>query len=64
MTALKKRLAAPEITLNEMPMDLRRYVLAKQAEIKIKKGIGKYSLQSTIYKIIEEHQKMSLMQTA
>lgn len=59
MTAFKKRLAAPEITLDEMSIELRRYVLQKQADIKIKKGVGKYSLQSTIYTLLEEHKKWS-----
>ena len=57
VTAFKKRLAAPEITLDEMSLELRRYILQKQADIKIKKGVGKYSLQSTIYTLLEEHKK-------
>lgn len=43
----------------EMPSDVRAYVLQVQTDIKIKKGLGKFSQQLTIFHIIREHQKVS-----
>ncbi len=40
--------------LKDFPIDVRRAVLLKQAEIKADKNQGKYSLKSTLIRIIKE----------
>ncbi len=45
----------PVFPLKDMPLEVKQYILKVQAEIKIKKGISRYSQESTIYKIIREH---------
>ena len=46
----------PIIKIN-MPLEERKHVLKYQAELKIRKGIGSYSQQSTIFAIIREHEE-------
>lgn len=43
----------------DMPEDVRKYLLKIQMEIKLKKKVGKYSQQLTIYQIIREHQQFT-----
>ena len=38
----------------DMPKDIKKIVLDKQAEIKINTGIGQLSQQDTIFRIIKE----------
>ena len=45
--------------LIDMPPDVRAYILKVQADIKIKKGLGKFSQQLTIFHVIREHQKVN-----
>jgi hypothetical protein len=45
----------------EMPDDVRAYVLLIQAELKSKKGNGKFSLQLTLNHIIRDHKKNTLL---
>lgn len=40
------------LLLKNFPPDIRKYLLKVQMEHKIEKGIGQYSLESAIYKII------------
>ncbi len=42
----------------EMPKEIRSYVLLLQAELKIKKGNGKFSQQQTISQIIREYKEL------
>lgn len=41
----------------QMPDDVRKYVLKIQGELKVKKGLGKYSQQLAIFQIIREHKE-------
>jgi hypothetical protein len=41
-----------------MSPDVRKYVLAVQAELKVKTGNGKFSQQQTITHIIKEHREV------
>lgn len=41
--------------LKNMPMDIKKYILKVQGEMKVKKGLSRYSQELTIYKIIKEH---------
>lgn len=43
----------------EMPEDVRKHVLRFQAELKIKKDLKKYSLQTTIYAMLREHAELT-----
>ena len=43
--------------LKNMPLDIMDYLLKKQLEIKLEKGIKQYSLEQTIYKIIREQKE-------
>lgn len=43
------------LTLKEMPMDVRKFVLKIQGEIKNEKCIGQYSMEHTVYKLLREH---------
>jgi hypothetical protein len=45
------------IQLNEIPKDIKQYILKIQGEIKTRKAIGVYSLQQTILQIIREHRE-------
>ncbi len=43
----------------EMPKEIRNYILKTQADLKIKKGNGKFSQQQTITAIIKEHMELT-----
>lgn len=45
------------ILIQEIPTDLKKYILLIQGEIKTQKGVGQYSQQSTILQIIREHRE-------
>lgn len=47
----------------EMPKDIRSYVLTLQADLKVKKGNGKFSQQQTISLIIKEHKEFTKQKT-
>ena len=44
----------PAINLKEIPIDVMKIILREQGKIKSEKGIGQYSLEQTIYKLIRE----------
>lgn len=46
----------PKINV-DMPLDVRKYVMRSQTEMKIKKGVSQYSLQLTIFNLIREHEQ-------
>ena len=41
-------------TLSTVPVDVRKIILAEQQKEKEKKGVGQYSIQMTICKIIRQ----------
>ena len=43
------------LLLKNVPLDIRRYLLQIQGNVKVAKGVNQYSLEQTIYKIINEH---------
>lgn len=43
------------INLKEVPLDIRKYILKIQGEMKCEKGISQYSISQTVYKIIRDH---------
>lgn len=45
------------LLLKDFPLDVRKFVIKIQGEIKYEKGISQYSMEHTIYKIIKEHPK-------
>lgn len=45
--------------LQNIPEDVKRYILQVQGEIKCKKGISQYSQQLVIFQIIREHKEFS-----
>lgn len=47
------------INLKDVPLDVRKYVLKIQGEVKAEKGISQYSIYQTIYKIIKEHKEFN-----
>lgn len=47
------------VHLKNMPEEIRKYILLIQGNVKANTGRGKYSLESTIYKIIKEHQYLT-----
>ncbi len=47
------------LLLTDVPMEIKKYLLQIQGNIKIEKGINQYSLEQTIYKIIKEHKEKS-----
>ena len=47
------------INLKKIPENILRYLLKVQWEAKSAKRISQYSLEKTVYKIIEEHEAMS-----
>lgn len=47
----------PTIPLKEVPLDVRKYMLKIQGEIKEQKGISQYSLCQTVFKIIRDHRE-------
>lgn len=48
------------IYLEKPPENVYKYLLKIQGEVKSSKGIAVYSLEKTVYKIIEEHEKQNL----
>lgn len=47
------------ITLKNIPENLHRFLLDKQADIKVDKGVGFYSLEKTVYKLLDDHLKLT-----
>lgn len=47
----------PVLPLKDMPTDVKNFLLDIQADIKKKKKVGQFSLESTIYHIIREYKK-------
>ncbi len=45
------------IYLEKPPEAVYKYLLKIQGEVKSSKGIAVYSLEKTVYKIIEEHEQ-------
>lgn len=41
------------LLLREMPIEIRKYLLKIQGQIKVDKGISQYSLESVVYKVIQ-----------
>jgi len=48
---------AKSITLKSIPPEIYRIVQREQSLIKEKKGIGKFSLESTFYKMIRDYDR-------
>lgn len=48
----------PAINLKEVPIDVLKIILIEQGKVKLEKGIGQYSLEQTVYKIIREFNKI------
>lgn len=46
-------------TLKNIPKDVLKYILKMQGEIKQTRGIGQFSMESTVYKIINEHKELT-----
>jgi len=46
------------LILRDLPLDVRKYILKLQGEIKAERGVCQYSMPLTIYKIIREHQAL------
>ena len=59
---IREKKEFPTLPLKEMPLDVRKYVLQVQGNMKAKKGISQYSQQLTIYQIIREHKVFSEQQ--
>lgn len=49
----------PTLPLKNIPIDVRRYILKIQGEIKTKKGVSQYSQPQTIFQIIREHKEFT-----
>ena len=47
------------LILKDLPLDVRKYILKLQGEIKAEKGVCQYSMPLTIYKIIREHKEFN-----
>lgn len=47
----------PLLKSKEVPLEVKKYILKVQGEIKHQKGLGKYSLHATIVQIIREHKE-------
>jgi len=45
------------LLLTNVPVDILNFLLKKQSETKIKKGINQYSLEKIIYDIINNYKK-------
>lgn len=45
-------------TLKNIPPEVLKYILKMQGEIKQTRGIGQFSMESTVYKIINEHKEL------
>lgn len=43
------------LSLKDVPMDILKFILKAQFEIKSNKCIKQYSLEQTIYKLLREH---------
>jgi hypothetical protein len=41
--------------IKDVPDDVLKFVLKRQGDNKVKKGISQYSLSQTIFQIIKEH---------
>lgn len=48
---------AKSYTLKQIPNDVFKIILKEQNQIKEKNGIGKYSFESTIYKMIKDYDR-------
>jgi len=48
------------LLLKNLPLDVRKFIIKMQGEIKYEKGISQYSMELTMYKIIKEHPKFAL----
>jgi len=48
-----------EIKLKKIPPEIKRFIIQMQAEIKEKKNVCMYSMESTVYSIITEHPKFN-----
>lgn len=48
---------AKTYTLKQIPKDVFRIVQKEQNQIKEKNGIGKFSFESTLYKMIRDYNK-------
>lgn len=48
----------PAINLKEVPIDVMKIVLREQGKLKAEKGIGQYSLEKTVYKIIRDFKEI------
>ncbi len=46
-------------TLKKIPDDVLKYILKMQGVIKEQKGIGQFSMESTVYKILREHKELN-----
>lgn len=45
--------------LENIPLDVKKYILKMQGEIKSKKGVSQYNQQLVIFQIIREHKEFS-----
>lgn len=45
--------------LENIPLDIKKYILKVQGEIKSKKGVSQYNQQLVIFQIIREHKEFT-----
>ncbi len=59
--AIKKRCRKefPTLPLKDIPLDVRKFILKIQGELKEKKGVAQYSQCLTIFFIIREYKKIT-----
>lgn len=46
------------INLKEVPEDVLRIILLTQVDVKTERGIGQFSMEQTVYKIIRDYDKI------
>jgi len=46
------------ILLKKVPPEALKVILTVQAEVKLQKGVGSYSQEKAIYKIISDYEKL------
>lgn len=46
-------------TLKNIPENVLKYILKMQGEIKQTRGTAQFSMESTVYKIINEHKELT-----
>lgn len=47
------------LPLKNIPIDVRKYILKVQGDMKVKKGVAQYSQNLVIFQLIREHKEFS-----